>query len=78
MLVVVCMTAVDTKIIKQAIQSDTLRPIHVAVKPAVPDAMNAPKVIKEEISCWRPEEIFHPIGVAGSFSPNIWIPYQSS
>jgi hypothetical protein len=65
MLVVVIMITFEAQHKMQAIQRHCLRPSHVAKIPALEELMNAPSVMREDISCCRPGEMFHPMGLAG-------------
>ena len=40
-----------------------------AVIPAAEEAINAPNIIRDEISCWRVGEMLYPRGVVGSSFP---------
>jgi hypothetical protein len=48
-----------------------LRPMNDATGPAVEELKNAPRVIRDEMSCWRSVERFHPSGVSGASCPKI-------
>lgn len=43
----------------------------IARNPAPPEETKAPRVMSEEISCWRSVVRFHPIGVFGARNPKI-------
>ena len=57
---------------KQPIHIDVLRPMMMAVIPALAAVMNAPKVMSDEMSCWRSDVMFHPMGVFGSGYPKTY------
>lgn len=69
MLVVVIMTTLETTQRRHAIHRHTLRPSLAAGRPADPELMKAPSVMREEMSCWRVVEMFQPIGAVGSSWP---------
>ena len=50
----------------QAIQRQDFRPSFMATNPAVAELMNAPRVIRDEINCWRTVVMFQPIAVPGA------------
>jgi hypothetical protein len=62
---VAIMRMLETMHAAHATHRDDLRPSQVAVTPAVPELRNAPRVISEEMSCWRVGVIFQPIAVFG-------------
>jgi hypothetical protein len=70
-LVVVIITTFATQHSADAIQRHCLRPSFVAKIPAQEELRKAPRVMSEEMSCWRSEERFHPPGTVGSSLPNI-------
>jgi hypothetical protein len=65
MVVVAIMITFDAQHRMQAIQRQCLRPSQVAKIPALEELINAPSVMREEINCCRPGEMFQPIGLAG-------------
>ena len=69
MLVVVIITTFETTHRRHAIHRHTLRPSFAAGTPAEPELMKAPRVMREEMSCWRVVEMFQPIGAVGSSWP---------
>jgi len=48
-----------------------------SVIPAAEEAIKAPNIIKDEISCWRVGEMLYPRGVVGSSLPNTWVKSES-
>lgn len=73
MCVVVIMMMLATQQVIQAIQRQALRPSLLATRPAVPELMNAPRVMSEEINCCLSVAIFQPVGEAGVRYPYICI-----
>ena len=57
---------------KEAAQMVWRRERKVAVGPAQEDDKNAPSVMSEEISCWRPGERFQPPATWGAGWPKTW------
>lgn len=69
MLVVAIMMAFEAQISTEAIHKHGMRPMYSAKKPADDEERNAPRVIRDEISCWRSVEMLYPIGEVGSGWP---------
>jgi hypothetical protein len=69
MLVVAIIMAVETTQRRHASQRHALRPSLAAMKPAVAELMNAPRVISDEMSCWRSGWMFQPEGDFGDLNP---------
>lgn len=63
---VVIMTMLAIVHRRHASQRQARRPSFQARGPAKREAITAPRVIREEMSCWRPGEMFQPRGMAGS------------
>lgn len=61
MLVVAIMMTVDAQQSTDASHRHVFRPSLAAVKPAVAELMKAPRVISDDINCWRVVEMFQPI-----------------
>lgn len=56
---------------RQASQRHCLRLRYVATMPAVPELMKAPRVMSDEMSCWRSVSRFQPRAVWGASWPKI-------
>jgi hypothetical protein len=67
MLVVVIMITLATMHSRLATQMVTFRDMMVARGPAMDELRKAPRVMSDEISCWRSVEMFHPPGTSGSW-----------
>jgi hypothetical protein len=66
MLSVVIMMILAMKHTMQARARQCRRPKRVAGRPAVAELMKAPRVMSEEMSCWRSVVRFQPVGVLGA------------
>lgn len=71
-LVVTIMMTFATQHRRLAAQILGLRPMNEAIGPAVEELKKAPRVIRDEMSCWRSVDRFHPSGVSGASCPKIW------
>lgn len=58
---VAIMMMFETQHRSDASHRQALLPSLAAVKPAVPELMKAPSVIRDDINCWRSVDIFQPI-----------------
>jgi hypothetical protein len=58
-----------TKQVTHARARHARRPKRVEGIPAVAELMNAPSVIRDEMSCWRSVVMFHPVGLFGERYP---------
>lgn len=72
MLVLAIMMMLATAHITEATQILPLRPITLATGPAKEELTKAPSVMREEMSCCRSVEMFHPVKVDGSWYPKTW------
>jgi hypothetical protein len=69
---VAIMMALETPQRMQAIHRHGLRPSLTAMGPATREPRNAPRVMREEMSCWTPVLMFQPMGVDGSGWPKTY------
>jgi hypothetical protein len=72
MLSVVIMMIFATKQVTHAMARHMRRPKRAEGIPALAELMNAPSVMREEMSCCLSVVIFHPVGVPGERKPKIW------
>lgn len=68
-LVVVIITTLLTQHSALAIHKHWRLPMYVANTPALEELRKAPRVMSEEMSCWRVGEMLYPVGEAGSACP---------
>lgn len=73
MLVLAIMMILATAHSTDATQILPLRPMTLATGPTKEELTKAPNVIREEISCCRSVEMFHPVVVAVSWYPKTYI-----
>lgn len=72
MFVLAIMMMLATEHMTAAIHILPRRPMNLAMGPAKEELAKAPNVMREEMSCCRSVEMFHPVKVAGSWYPKIY------
>lgn len=72
MLVLAIMMILATAHRTEAIQILSRRPMTLAMGPAKEELAKAPRVMREEMSCWRSVEMFQPVAVMESWYPKTY------
>lgn len=77
MLSLAIIITLDTTHSSAATQMDIFRPMNLAMGPPMAELTNAPRIMSDEINCWRVCEMLYPIGEFGSACPKICSPSES-